>query len=171
MTDENTSDSRRTLLKSIAAGSGVIISGKSLPENWTKPVVDSVLLPAHAQTSRVEPSPGDTVGNFGAFVTDLSRVRINFCTSLEYSGGSGTTGTATVQGTIDGISFREEDLPWPPGTVEGQVLGSGGITNYTIDLGFVSGTSPNRTLSVGVELSGAITFEGTDQSPETDTCN
>ena len=43
--------SRRKLLKSIAAGSGAIVAGKSLPESWSKPVVDSVMLPAHAQTS------------------------------------------------------------------------------------------------------------------------
>ena len=51
MTDKKSSESRRKLLKSIAAGRGAIVAGKSLPENWTKPVVDSVLLPAHAQTS------------------------------------------------------------------------------------------------------------------------
>lgn len=45
------SNSRRKLLKSIAAGSGAIIAGKSLPEKWSRPVVDSVLLPAHALTS------------------------------------------------------------------------------------------------------------------------
>ena len=51
MTDKKSSESRRKLLKSIAAGSGAIIAGKSLPESWSKPVVDSVMLPAHAQTS------------------------------------------------------------------------------------------------------------------------
>lgn len=45
------SDSRRKLLKSIATGSGAIIAGKSLPESWRRPVVDSVMLPAHALTS------------------------------------------------------------------------------------------------------------------------
>ena len=49
---KNSSESRRKLLKSIAAGSGAVIAGKSLPENWTKPVVDSVVLPVHAQTSQ-----------------------------------------------------------------------------------------------------------------------
>jgi hypothetical protein len=49
---QNMSDkSRRKLLKSIAAGSGAIVAGKSLPETWSRPVVDSVMLPAHAQTS------------------------------------------------------------------------------------------------------------------------
>jgi len=37
--------SRRKLLKSIAAGSSAVIAGKSLPESRTKPVVDSVMLP------------------------------------------------------------------------------------------------------------------------------
>ena len=57
MTDKKSSDSRRKLLKSIAAGSGAIVAGKSLPESWSKPVVDSVMLPAHAQTSPAEPAP------------------------------------------------------------------------------------------------------------------
>ena len=57
MTDKKSSESRRKLLKSIAAGGGAIVAGKSLPENWKKPVVDSVLLPAHAQTS---PAPTTT---------------------------------------------------------------------------------------------------------------
>ena len=51
MTDNKSSENRRKLLKSIAAGSGAIVAGKSLPENWARPVVDSVILPAHAQTS------------------------------------------------------------------------------------------------------------------------
>lgn len=44
-------NSRRKLLKSIAAGSGAVIAGKNLPENWARPVVGSVMLPAHALTS------------------------------------------------------------------------------------------------------------------------
>ena len=51
MKDKNSSESRRKLLKSIAAGSGAIVAGKSLPESWSRPVVDSVMLPAHAETS------------------------------------------------------------------------------------------------------------------------
>lgn len=51
MVDKKSNDSRRKLLKSIAAGSGVIVAGKSLPESWSRPIVDSVILPAHAQTS------------------------------------------------------------------------------------------------------------------------
>jgi hypothetical protein len=62
MTDKKSSDSRRKLLKSIAAGSGAIVAGKSLPESWSKPVVDSVMLPAHALTSpRQFTSRGQTI--------------------------------------------------------------------------------------------------------------
>ena len=50
--------SRRKLLRSIAAGGGAVVAGQTLPSRWTKPVVDSVLLPAHAQTSAVPPGAG-----------------------------------------------------------------------------------------------------------------
>jgi hypothetical protein len=62
MTNKKSNESRRKLLKSIAAGSGAVIAGKSLPENWSRPVVDSVMLPAHAETS---PPPCDISGDWG----------------------------------------------------------------------------------------------------------
>ena len=59
MPDNKSNESRRKLLKSIAAGSGAVIAGKSLPESWSRPVVDSVILPVHAQTSpSTPPNPG-----------------------------------------------------------------------------------------------------------------
>lgn len=51
MSDKKSNDSRRKLLKSLAAGSGAVVAGKSLPKEWSKPVVDSVMLPAHAETT------------------------------------------------------------------------------------------------------------------------
>ncbi len=51
MTEKKTADSRRKALKSIAAGTGAVVAGKSLPESWAKPIVDSVILPAHALIS------------------------------------------------------------------------------------------------------------------------
>ena len=38
---------RRKLLKSIALSGGAIAVAKTLPESWTKPVIESVMLPAH----------------------------------------------------------------------------------------------------------------------------
>lgn len=47
------SGKRRVVLKSIVGGGGALLAEKSLPKKWTKPVVDTVLLPAHAVTSSV----------------------------------------------------------------------------------------------------------------------
>jgi len=66
MNKKKPSELRRNLLKSLAAGTGAVVAGKSLPEKWSKPVVDSVLLPAHAQTS---PPPPTNFNYFGVNVT------------------------------------------------------------------------------------------------------
>ena len=42
---------RRKLLKSAVAGGGAIFGGMSLPQSWSKPVIKSLVLPAHALTS------------------------------------------------------------------------------------------------------------------------
>lgn len=42
---------RRRLLKVLASGSGAVVGMKTLPAHWTQPVLDTVALPAHAQTS------------------------------------------------------------------------------------------------------------------------
>lgn len=64
MTDKNdnsTEQARRRLLKTIAAAGGVITAGKMLPDNWKRPIVDTALLPAHAQTSTCTESCNLTV--------------------------------------------------------------------------------------------------------------
>ncbi len=58
MSDKKSNDSRRKLLKSIAAGSGAVVAGKSLPESWSKPVINSVVLPVHAETTDDNESGG-----------------------------------------------------------------------------------------------------------------
>ncbi len=45
------STNRRRLLKTIGAGGGAIVGAKSLPDKWVAPLVESVTLPAHAQTT------------------------------------------------------------------------------------------------------------------------
>ena len=46
-----TNSGRRKLLKSLTLGGAATVTAKSLPGEWKKPVIDTVLLPAHAQTS------------------------------------------------------------------------------------------------------------------------
>ena len=50
--DSKTSGARRKLLKSLGTAGGVVATSGMLPGQWTKPVVESVLLPAHAQTTQ-----------------------------------------------------------------------------------------------------------------------
>lgn len=58
---------RRRLMKSLAATGGIFATAKLLPDSWTRPVVDSVTLPAHAQSS-----PGETPSLVtGAFTTGV----------------------------------------------------------------------------------------------------
>ena len=96
--------SRRKLLKSIAAGSGAIVAGKSLPESWSRPVVDSVILPAHAQTSPPAP-PAPSTGPFAGGVTQtngmletgslLAKVTDSLIPDANAGQGSGCNLTAT----------------------------------------------------------------------------
>lgn len=55
-------DARRKLLKTLVAGGGIVATARLLPEQWTRPVVENTLLPAHAQTSQV--TPGSPLGTF-----------------------------------------------------------------------------------------------------------
>ncbi|HHD63393.1 MAG TPA: twin-arginine translocation signal domain-containing protein [Desulfobulbaceae bacterium] len=51
--------SRRKALKKIAAG-GAVAGILALSGKWSKPVVDSIILPAHAQATNPEPPPVTT---------------------------------------------------------------------------------------------------------------
>jgi len=48
---DETMVSRRKLLKALAATSGAVVASQILPGQWMKPVIESGLLPAHAQGS------------------------------------------------------------------------------------------------------------------------
>ncbi len=50
----NKSSQRRKTLKTILlTGGATAVVTKALPREWTRPIVDSVVLPAHAQTTTV----------------------------------------------------------------------------------------------------------------------
>ncbi len=78
MSDIKPTDSRRKLLKSIAAGSGAVVAGKTLPESWSKPVVDSIILPAHAELT-IETCPPVTIPDIVVNCSDA-----NFDSSTYY---------------------------------------------------------------------------------------
>lgn len=45
------SETRRRTLRQILAGTGILAGAGSVSSKWSKPVIDSITLPAHAQTS------------------------------------------------------------------------------------------------------------------------
>jgi hypothetical protein len=53
MNDKKPDPQRRQTLKKILAGSSVVGASTVVPDAWVKPVVDAVVLPAHAQASLV----------------------------------------------------------------------------------------------------------------------
>ena len=128
MTDKKSSESRRKLLKSIAAGSGVIVAGKSLPESWSKPVVDSVMLPAHAQTSPAPPAPlacspgsltvvsDEPSGN----AIDIDAIAIVFDgqSTCSLQAGDGPSDIASPNLVFMADTDRDEDT-WDPYTITG----------------------------------------------------
>ena len=64
-------ESRRQILRSIVAGGGVATSTKFLPDTWTQPVIDTVLVPSHGQSS---PDPNFPTGIFQGGPTEFAQL-------------------------------------------------------------------------------------------------
>lgn len=51
MDKKNTNKGRRELLRALTVAGGAAAAASALPEKWTRPVIDRVEIPAHAQAS------------------------------------------------------------------------------------------------------------------------
>ncbi len=97
------SQNRRNAIKKIAVGVGALAGYSVLPKQWIKPVIDSIVLPAHAQTSGISLSENDltiTVES-GDQTTDTVSVDVEGAVSpatagleieMEFQGTSSTAG-------------------------------------------------------------------------------
>ena len=124
-TNKNT-NARRAILKSMAAGGGAIAAGKMVPEKWTQPVIESVVLPAHAQTS-----PGDEPTFPG-----LSGL-YNGNTVIAGLGGNGLNGVLVAESK--GINKRILDYMVPAayaGTIADDVTGDYCNSGSEADIAF-----------------------------------
>ena len=168
MNNDKSNESRRKLLKTIAAGSGAIVAGKSLPGSWSKPVVDSVILPAHAQTSPAPPAP-PVSGLTGIFITTEQITADSGGSSVDLAiavCSDIVNNVAAVTGVVGSVQVNEVGIAVPGTTT----VSSTGVT-ATIGLISVSGTAPNRQLTVSVELTGDLTFGPQNfTSPESQSC-
>ncbi len=82
-------ESRRRLLRNLTLGGGVAVTVKTLPKNWTKPVINQVFLPAHAQTT---PSICDDVEIFFSSNEDWQVPAGATTITAVLAGGSGGDG-------------------------------------------------------------------------------
>jgi len=101
---------RRKLLKSVVAGGGAATVGKMLPDQWARPVVNSVMLPSHAQTSNSPFGNFSRLGRFGMNESDEQDVKVadqGFSEELlEFFTPAAHAGAPSVS---EGMSFSAND--------------------------------------------------------------
>ena len=101
--NKTTSEPRRKLLACIAAGSGVILAGKSFPDAWVHPAINSVMLPAHAQTSATVYAIGDT-GPAGGIVFNITNNGLNGMEAAPSDQTGGPDAAWGCEGTVTGAT-------------------------------------------------------------------
>lgn len=125
---------RRTIM-------GFMGAAAFLPERWTAPVVQAVVLPAHAQTSPVDTPPEETGIMLGACSVALAftpgQVGIGGCTGGQFTNIIPTVSGAVVgDGDVSGIDIDIESVLMVngfPQTINGSTTTDGG-GNYVLEL-------------------------------------
>lgn len=109
-TKKTDSPGRRRLLEILGKGSGAT-AAVVLPTVWMKPVVNSVLLPAHAQTSPDEDEDEDSTPNCEV-ATTLNNDSTEDSVFIAVTPQQATPGQEALDGEISGT------LDLPPGTYQ-----------------------------------------------------
>jgi hypothetical protein len=141
-------NSRRKLIKSVLGVGGAIVTASQLPRQWTRPIVESVLLPAHAQMSQTCP-----------LVVFDSTIQISEPLECDNS-------PVSPYFVLDDINF-----PCPSFVRSASEPPSGGYLSVEVDLlatfvhvyvgGYVSGSPTFTSDQATVSCAGAITTPGT----------
>lgn len=164
---ESVLQKRRAAVRNILAGGGVAVGAASSP-SWMKPVVNTIVTPAHAQTTN---AALDLAGNVSVATVTSSEAYspdsiLDFFISSAHAGGSDLAG-ACVAGSFPGdgtFSAIVEFAAGSPATVTGTVSG-GTLTGVGPDSLSMTGTidtqakTANGTISNG---SGAFAFKLND---------
>lgn len=155
---------RRKLVKGIAAGGGIVTGARFMPGEWSKPVVESVVLPAHAQAT-----PGDEP-TVQAFTGTVAVVTVGGLTGI---------GSAIMDFVIPRAEAGKQLNPCPTslpseicieleldedgnGTVK--VFYDGGVGEGTVTGNSFSGVTVNGTTNTGATFTVSGTKSGSNIS-------
>lgn len=143
---------RRKMLGMIAAGGGVLASRAHLPQTWGRPVVESVLLPAHAVVSPSDTTPATQLGcvTMGCVVTGWAG-----STAFMAGASSTTRQTTTSGGPNSQVGFittfltNYQATPYTdvlnrPGNFSAETCSGGSIVSYSMS---VPSTDPNKAFN------------------------
>jgi len=143
MKPEKTRSSRRSALKILAAA-GVVTSSTVHMKSWVKPVVDSVLLPAHAQTSGPDGAKPRTSIEDPCFLTiDCGSDPV----VVEATGQ--VTGTGNVSGLDINVEFFLDNVSQGTRSDTTGPDGSWGPVSIELPDGVTEGTVRGRVTSSG----------------------
>lgn len=154
------SQERRTAIKKIAVGVGVLAGYSVLPEKWTQPIVGQIALPAHAATSGI-------IINDPCTVTLLSGDQSSATVTIRVEGfvtppTANLPTTIVAQGTITATTATAAD-----GTFTGDltVNGGPGITSVSV-VTTVTGADGTASCSIAIP---ATPTTSTTSAPGTST--
>ncbi len=156
---EEQDSKRRKLIKTIAAGGGAVAVGKTIPKEWTSPIVESITLPAHAQ--RTEETVGGQ-GSAGGFLTSapggsIMDYFIDTAHALVPCGGDLPGSLPICFFLIGGLPGTYQFL-WNNAVVAGSVSAGGTLSSETFTAGLTTYVVTGSTDADG-NASGQITVQ------------
>lgn len=101
-----TNQGRRTTLRKLLASGAVVATSQTVPDKWSKPVVDSVMLPAHAQTSGGAIIANWVLGDDAPGGTSGMGPGTSTATDFLYDDGTSSTITAAVSPASAGVPIH-----------------------------------------------------------------
>jgi len=141
--------SRRRLLRNLAQGGAAIGTIALLPDRWTRPVIDAVVVPLHAQTSAPLIDPATLAGNWTGSWTD----------TVAGTGGAATMTVTVNTGARTFLVLLDLDGPvfGGPDPIPQSMTGSYNLTGATICCQVVSWFGiPTVTISPAGVITGSF---------------